>query len=119
MKEIDLGQPESTIPFYIKVQDNTLVPEGAVIEDGEFTLAVVSVRFDQKTKKTTHSMQYYVKTSPEIKLHLEKTCDSFAQSLARHLHQKVKEYQAQGLDYFDEMKKQVKREAGEKTNAEH
>lgn len=46
MKEIDPGQPESTIPFYIKVQDNTPLPEGAVIEEGEFTLAVVSVRFD-------------------------------------------------------------------------
>lgn len=119
MKDIDPGQPESTIPYYIKVEDNTPVPEGAVIEDGEFALAVVSAGFDQKTKKPTHSMRYYVKATPGIKLHLEKTCDSFAQSLARHLYQKVKEYQAKGLDYFDEMKKQMNREAGEKMNANH
>ena len=119
MKEIDPGRPGSKVPYYIKVQDNAPVPEGAVVEEGEFALAVVSAGFDPKTKKPTDTIRYYVKATPEIKQHVEKAYDDFAQSLARHLYQKVKEYQAQGLDYFDEMKKQVKHEAGEKPDANH
>ena len=118
MKEIDPGRPDSKIPYYIKVQDDTPVPEGAVVEEGEFAIAVISAGFDPKTKKPTGSIRYYVKATPEIRQHLEKTYDDFAHSLAGHLYQKVKEYQAQGLDYFDEMRKQARHKAGEQTNAD-
>lgn len=97
MKEIDPRRPDSKVPYYIKVQDNAPVPEGAVIEEGEFALAVVSARIDPKTKKSTDTIRYYVKATPDIKQHVEKTYDDFAHSLARYLYQKVNEYCEQAL----------------------
>ena len=108
MKEIDPGHPNSTVPYYIKVQEGEPVPEGTVIEEGEFAIAVVCAGFDSKTKESTGTKRYYVKATPDVKKKVEKNYDGFAQSIARHLIRKTREYQAQGMDYFEEIRKQVK-----------
>lgn len=109
MGEIDPGHPNSKVPYYMRVDENTVVPEGANIEEGEFAIAMISAGFDPKTKKPTGSTRYYVKATDDVKKQVEKNCDEFAKSIARLLHQKVREYQAEGLDYFEEMRKQAEK----------
>lgn len=110
MKEIDPGQPNSTVPYYIKVQEGELVPEGAVIEEGEFAIAVVCSEFDPKTKEATGAKRYYVKATLDVKKQVESNYDYFAQLLAGHLIRKTREYQARGMDYFEEIRKQAEQE---------
>lgn len=110
MKDIDPGHPNSTVPYFIKVQEGDAIPEGAIVEEGEFAIAVVCAGFDPKTKEPTGTKRYYVKATEDVKRQVEKNYDDFAQSLARHLIRKTREYQAQGLEYFEEIRKQVKQE---------
>ena len=99
MKDIDPGHPNSTVLHFIKVQEGDAIPEGAIVEEGEFAIAVVCAGFDPKTKEPTGTKRYYVKATEDVKRQVEKNYDDFAQSIARHLIQKTREYQAQGLDY--------------------
>ena len=110
MKDIDPGHPNSMVSYYIKVQEGNAIPEGAIVEEGEFAIAVVCAGFDPKTKEPTGMKRYYVKATEDVKRQVEKNYDDFAQSIARHLIQKTREYQEQGLDYFEEIRKQVKQE---------
>ena len=66
MKNIDPGHPNSTVLHFIKVQEGDAIPDGAIVEEGEFAIAVVCAGFDPKTKEPTGTKRYYVKATWQI-----------------------------------------------------
>lgn len=105
MGEIDPGNPDSNIPYYLKVKEGAALPKNAVVEEGEFCVAMISAGFDPKTKEPTGSTVYYVKATENVKEQVQKNCEDFGRFLARHLHDMEQEYRLKGLDFWEEIKK--------------
>ena len=107
MKDFDPGTEDQDRPYYLKIEEGTVIPDGAVVEEGDFAIVGAEIKFDRKSKETTDTLKYYVKATDDIRRQIQKNTEEFARSLARHLHQKVREYKENGLDYFEEIKKQA------------
>ena len=105
MGEIDPGNPGSNIPYYLKVEEEAALPENAIVEEGEFCVAMISAGFNPKTKAPTGSTVYYVKATENVKKQVQKNCEEMGRFLARHLRDKEQEYRLKGLDFWEEIKK--------------
>ena len=105
MGEIDPGNPDSNIPYYLKVEEGAVLPEDAIVEEGEFCVAMISAGFNSKTKEPTESAMYYIKATENVKEQVRKNCEDMGRFLARHLRDKEQEYRLKGLDFWEEIKK--------------
>ena len=105
MGEIDPGNPGSSIPYYLKVEEEAALPENAIVEEGEFCVAMISAGFNPKTKESTGNTVYYVKATESVKKQVQKNCEEMGRFLARHLRDKEQEYRLKGLDFWEEIKK--------------
>lgn len=108
IKDIDPGRPESTEPYYLKAEENDILPEGTVVEEGEFAIYSIMINLDDKDSK--NNIGYYIRATEEIKRQIKKNMEKFAKSMAQLLLQRVQEYQEKGLDYFEEIRKQTNNE---------
>ena len=106
MGEIDPGNPNSDIPYYLKVEEGTSLQEDAIVEEGEFCVAMISAGFNPKTKEATGSTVYYVKATENVKKQVHKNCENMGRFLARHLRYKEQEYRLKGLDFWEEIRKE-------------
>ena len=105
MGEIDPGNPDSNIPYYLKVEEGAAVSEDTIVEEGEFCVAMISAGFDPKTKEPTGSTVYYVKATEDVKKQVKKNCEDMGRLLAHHLRDKEQEYRLKGLDFWEEIQK--------------
>ena len=103
--EIDPGNPGASIPYYLKVEEEATLPENAIVEEGEFCVAMISAGFNPKTKESTGNTVYYVKATESVKKQVQKNCEEMGRFLARHLRDKEQEYRLKGLDFWEEIKK--------------
>lgn len=108
-------QSETEEPCYLKIEDDTVVPEGTVVEEGEFIVASEEVRFDPKAKEITGKTTFYVKADREKKEHLNR----LFRRLGEFIWRDMQEFRKEHPEEFEKIMKEYEQSKTKETEQEN